>query len=230
MRSSRFFELVTQSAGHHFHPEVEELLEDRLQVEPRGNGHLGTLGRQQARQVDVVIDLQRRVLEQVGKSGVGVRAGADLEHDPDVVGAQVFHVGQLRHLALADQFADPLDQRVFLDPVGNGGDHDGVGPFRMRLIGASELDRPLPRRVNLADLVRRVQDHAAGRKVGAQNVFRQPFQRQLAIIQKRDGGLANFLEVVGRNVRRHADGDPRRPVDQQVGKLGGKNLRLLIGG
>ena len=38
------------------------------------------------------------------------------------------------------------------------------------LVGAPELDRPLPGRVDLADLVGRVEDHAAGREVGPLDV------------------------------------------------------------
>ena len=93
--------------------------EDALEVEPVGDGHLGPLGRQQAGQVDVEVGLERRVLEQVGQRRVGVRAGAQLQRDPDVVGAQVLDVRQLRHLPLADQLADPLHQGVLLDPVGD---------------------------------------------------------------------------------------------------------------
>ena len=59
------------------------------------------------------------------------------------------------------------------------------------------------------------------------DVPRQLLERQLAVVEERDQGLADFLEVVRRDVRRHPDGDPRRAVDQQVGELRGQDDRLL---
>ena len=51
------------------------MLQDALQVEPRGDGHLGPLGGQQAGQVDVEIRLERRVLEEVRQRRLGVGPG-----------------------------------------------------------------------------------------------------------------------------------------------------------
>ena len=76
-------QLEPQPAGDDLEPEVEEMLEDRLQVEPSRDGDLGPFGRQQAGQVDAVVDLERRVLEQVGHRGLGVGAGLQLEQDLD---------------------------------------------------------------------------------------------------------------------------------------------------
>ena len=147
--------------------------------------------------------------------------GRSSSSDPDVVGAQVLDVRQLRDLPLADQLADPLDQGVLLDPVGDRRDQDRVRPLGMRLVGAAELDRPLPGRVDLADLVGRVQDHAAGREVGPVDVLRAASPAAArGCPAARSGALADFLEVMRRDVRRHADGDSRGPVDQQVGELG----------
>ena len=181
-------ELVAEAAGHHVHPEVEELLEDRLEIEPAGHGHLGPRGRQQAGQVDVVVDLERRVLVQVGQGRVGTGARAQLQDDPDVVGTEVLDVDQLRHLPLADQLADPLHQGVFLDAVGNGRDEHGVGAIGVGLVGAPELDAPLPGRVDLADFLGRVEDHAAGGKVGTLDVPGQLLQGKLPVIQERHEG------------------------------------------
>ena len=141
-------------------------------------------GRQQAGQVDVVIDLQRRVLEQVSERGVGARARPELEHDPDVVGAQVLDVDELRYLPLADQLADPLDEGVLFDSVGNRRDQHRVVAIGMRLVSSPQLDRPLPGCVDLANLFGRIENHSPGGKIGAVNVLQQPIQRQLAIVQE----------------------------------------------
>ena len=144
-----------------------------------------------------------------------------------VVGAQVLDVRQLRDLPLGDQLADPLDQGILLDPVGDRGDQKGVGPFGVRLVRPAELDRPLAGRVDLPDLLGRVQDHAAGREVGAVDPLEDLLQRQLAVVQQGDQRVADFLEVVRRDVRRHADRDPRHPVDQHVRVLRGEHDRLV---
>ena len=47
-------QLVAEPAGDDFQPEVEEMLEDALEIEPAGDGDLGPGGGQQAGQVDVV--------------------------------------------------------------------------------------------------------------------------------------------------------------------------------
>ena len=160
-------ELELEPAGDDFQPKIEELLEDRLQIEPGGDCDFGPLCRQQAREIDAVVDLKRRVLVKIRQGRVGVGSGPELEQDPDVVGAQILDVRQLRDLPLGDQLADPLDQGVFLDAVRNRGDQDGVGPIGMRLVSPAQLDRPLAGRIDLADLLGRVEDHAAGGKIGA---------------------------------------------------------------
>ena len=222
-------ELEPQASDHHVHAEIEKVLENRRQVEPAGNSHLGARGRQQAGQVDVVIDLQRRVLEQVSERGVGARARPELEHDPDVVGAQVLDVDELRYLPLADQLADSLDEGVLFDSVGNRRDQHRVVAIGMRLVSSPQLDRPLPGGVDLANLFGRIENHSPGGKIGAVNVLQQPIQRQLAIVQERHQRGADFLQVMGRNIGGHPHRDSRRPVDQQVGKLGRQNLGLKGG-
>ena len=64
----RFFErgeLVLEPLGDDLEPEVQEVPEDLLEIEPLGPADLGVLGRDQAGQVDGEVDLQRRVLEEV---------------------------------------------------------------------------------------------------------------------------------------------------------------------
>ena len=103
----------------------------------------------------------------------------------------------------------------------------------MRLISSPQLDRPLPGRVDLANLLGRVENRSPGREIGPLDVLHQPLERQLAVVepavQQQHQGIADLLQVVGRDVRRHPDGDSRGPVDQQVGKLGRQDFRLLVG-
>ena len=99
----------------------------------------------------------------------------------------------------------------------------------MRLVGPPQLDRSLAGRVDLPDFLGRVEDHAAGRKIGPVNGLEQPLEHELAVIQKQHEGVDHLFQVVRRDVGRHADGDPRDAVDQQVGELGGQDNRLFGG-
>ena len=52
------------------------------------------------------------------------RAGARLDHDADVLGRFVAHVGQQRQLLLVEQLGELLDQPALLHQPGNFGDDD----------------------------------------------------------------------------------------------------------
>ena len=81
-------ELELKPARHDLQPKIEKLLEDRLQIQPRGNRDLRTLRGQQAGEVDAVVDLERRVLVEIRQRRVGIGTRPELEQDADVVGAQ----------------------------------------------------------------------------------------------------------------------------------------------
>ena len=85
---------------------------------------------------------------------------------------------------------------------------------------------PWPRLVDLLELGRRVEDVAAGREVGPLDVAAQLRARQLLVVEQLDERGAHFVEVVRRDVGRHADGDAGGAVDQQVGDARGQHDRL----
>ena len=92
-------ELVLETLGHHLEPEMEEVPEDLLDVEPLGPADFGILGRDQAGQVDREVDLERRVLEEVRHDHLLVGVLLHLDRDAHVFGRQVLHVEQRRQLA-----------------------------------------------------------------------------------------------------------------------------------
>ena len=222
-------EFVLQPPSHDIEPEFEEVLQDTLQIQPGGNGHLGPLGGEQTRHVDVEIRLKRRVLKEIRHRGVKVGTGPEFENDPNVVGAEILDVGELGNLTLADQFADPRDQRIFLDAERNRGDDRVVRLIGIGDIRSSNPDRPLARGVDLPDFLLGIENHSTGRKVGAEDVFDELFERSLAVVEQNHERRADFLEIVRRDIRGHADGDPRNAVDQQVGKLRGEDGRFVAG-
>ena len=117
-------ELVLQPPRHDVEAEVEEVPEHRVQIEPLGTADLGVLGRDQARQVDEEVGLERRVLEEVRHHHLLVGVLLHLERDADVFGRQILDVDERRQLAAERDVGDPLDERRLVDGVGDAGDVD----------------------------------------------------------------------------------------------------------
>ena len=87
-------ELVLEPPGHHLQPEVEEVPQHRVQIEPLGPADVGGLGWNQARQVDDEAGLQRRVLEEVRHDHLLVGVLLQLDGNPHVLGREVLDVQQ----------------------------------------------------------------------------------------------------------------------------------------
>ena len=121
-------------------------------------------------------------------------------------------------LRLSDDVGDALDERRLVHRVRDAGDVDRLAGARRRahLPGGAQADRAGAGLVDLLQLVGRVQDLAAGRKVGPLDVAAQLRAGQLRVVEQLDERRADLAEVVRRDVGRHADGDAGRAVDQQV--------------
>ena len=72
-------------------------------------------------------------------------------------------------------------------------------------------------------------DRPAGRKIGALDVLRQALDVDRGVLDHGNDSVDHLTEVVRWHVRRHADRDPGRTVDEQVGKLCRQHQRLLQG-
>lgn len=82
--------------------------------------------------------------------------------------------------------------------------------------------------VGLAD-ARAAQNDAARREVRALDGAHQFIRRHVGIVDEQLQAVHDLAQVVRRNVRRHADGDACRPVDQQFRHLGRQHGRFLEG-
>ena len=100
-------------------------------------------------------------------------------------------------------------------------------PGRLGLPFAAHPHAPLPRLVDVAQLFLAVGDLTAGREVGPLDVLEEVLRLQLGIVEHRDGRRADLAQVVGRDVGRHADGNPGAAVDEQLRHLGRQHDRLL---
>ena len=70
-------------------------------------------------------------------------------------------------------------------------------------------------------------DDAARREIRTLDVVHEVEQICLGVIQHADTGVDDLAQIVGRNIRRHADSNSRRAVDQQVRETGRQHARLF---
>ncbi len=101
--------------------------------------------------------------------------GARLQHQTHVIGAFVAHIAKDRDLLGLDQFRDLLDQLGFLHLIGDLGDHDLplATAQILDLPFAAQPERPAPGAIGLGDALARLDDHAAGREIGARHILQQ---------------------------------------------------------
>ena len=69
-------------------------------------------------------------------------------------------------------------------------------------------------------------DDRAGREVGPPHVLHQVLDVRVGLVDQLDDRVGHLAEAVRRDVRRHADGDSRRAVDEQVGEPRREGSRL----
>ena len=183
--------------------------------------------------VDAERRLHRGVLVELVQHDLRDHAALELDHDPHALAVGlVAQVGDLGDLLLADELGDLLDQAAvaaLLDHEGQLGDDD-------RLLAVADVLGVRPRAhahaaaaglVGVADAAD-AEDHAAGREVRALDVLHQAGGVDLGIVDVGDRRGDRLAQVVRRDVRRHADGDARGAVDQQVREARRQHDRLAV--
>ena len=75
----------------------------------------------------------------------------------------------------------------------------------------------------------RLDDDAAGREVRALDEVEELLVGGARVLDQMQAGVAELVDVVRRDVGRHADGDAGRAVGEQVREGGGQHHRLLLG-
>jgi len=166
------------------------------------------------------------VLEEVRHRRLRVRAALQLQHDPHVVGRLVAHVRQLRHVLLRDVVGNLLHNLALVHAVGDRLD-DGAG-LPLRPVAAPHLDGPLPRLVDLLDLLLGVQNLPSGREVRALDVLlHQGAARHVGLIDHVERGVDDLPQIVRRNIGGHPHRDAAHAVHQQIRHPRGQHHRLL---
>ena len=215
-------EAMLGPAAHRRDAKLQPLGEDRFQirlsravVEPH-HGH-----------VDPVAPLQIRRREQVRHQPLdvdAVRSGNDDEAGGVlVVGlvAQVLHHRQL----LREHLLRDLLQHLRARDLVREGEHDDRAVLALETRAHPHAARSAL--VHRDEIFARGDDLGLGREVRAANVIAEIADGSLRLVEEPDAGGDDLAQVVRRNVRRHADRDSRRPVQQHVREAGREQLRLV---
>ena len=182
--------------------------------------------------VDAERRLHRRVLVELVEHDLGDRVALELDHDPHPVAVGlVAQVGDLGDLLVEHEVADLQDQAAvaaLAHLVGQLGDDDRLLALADRLdVGLGlDADPAAAGGVGVADALA-AEDRAGGREVGALDVLHQALDVDRRVVDVGDRGGDHLAQVVRRDVGRHADGDARAAVDEQVGEARRQHDRLL---
>ncbi len=129
-----------------------------------------------------------------------------------------------RQLFIAHLGSDLLQHPRPGNLVRQGGNHHRTVlffPHRAHAHGAATV------LVNFADLSPGGDDLCFGRVVRPLDDIQQLIEGGLRLVDERNGRLGHFAQVVRRNVRRHANGDPGGAVQQNVWQASRQHFRLL---
>ena len=218
-------QLVLRAADHHLALMADVVVDHLLQGE--GPRHVVDEGNH----VDPEARLHLRVLVELAQRDLRDRVALQLDDQAHAraIGL-VAEVGDLGQLLVADQIGDLGDQpavAALADRERQLGDDDRLLAALDRLdVGLGpDPHRPAARPVGVAD-ARRAHDRAAAREVGPLDVLHQALGVDLRVLDVGLDRADHLAEVVRRDVGGHADGDPRRTVDEQVREPRRQHQRL----
>ena len=223
---ARLPELEHRAPGDHLAPVRQEAVEHLLEIQE------ARLAIDQRHHVHAEGVLQLRLLVQVVEHDVRQFAALQLDDDahPGLV-RLVAQVGNAVDLLLVDELGNLLDQALLVHLVGQLVDDDRLAVVatldRLEVGAAAHQHATAAGAVALAHAGDAVDD-ARGREVRRRDDLDQLVDRHVRVGEQRQAGVDDFVQVVRRDVGRHADRDPRRTVDQEVRDLCRQDQRLLF--
>ncbi len=219
----RLPEVENRAPRHDLAPVRDEGLEHLLQVEEL------RLALVQRDHVDAEHTLQRRLLVQVVQHHVAQFAFAQLDHDAHAVLVRLVpEFTDAFDAFLTNQIGNLFDETGFVDLVRQFGDDNGFLAAFVNAFdsgpGAHE-NPPAARSVGRIDALRAVDD-ARGRKIRTRDMLDQGLDIDRGIVDERQTGIDDLVQVMWWNVGRHANGDSCRAVDQQIRHPGRHDRRF----
>ena len=179
---------------------------------------------------DAPTDLQLGVLVELIEHDLGNRVLLELDDNVDrriAVGA-VVHIRNLGQLLIANELAKLLHEVRTIHLIRNLGNHDGV----LAVLALDDLVLRTNREIAAAGLVRIenalfAHNDATSWEVGARHHGHELFGRAVGVVKHHARRVDGFAQVVGRNIRRHANSDAVRAIHQQVREARREHRRLL---
>ena len=178
--------------------------------------------------IDGKARLQLRLGEEAVQYHLRVRVALELNDYAHAVAVRlVAQAGDALEALFAHLLGHVLDELLLVDLVGQLGDDNAYAVVAELLhLGArADNDLALAGGVGGADAAA-AHDDAAGGEVGPGDVLHEVGERGLGVLEHADAGVYDLGEVVRRDIRRHADGDAARAVDEQVGEASRKHAGL----
>ena len=179
--------------------------------------------------------LEGGLLEELVDDDAGLFAALELDDDAGVFVGLVAEVADAFELFLADELGDAQDEVGAVHVIRDFRDNDLLHAG-LHLLGvglAADADDALAG-LEVGEDAFAAGDDAAGGEVRALDEAAEVIHRDARVVDDSAGGGDNLVQVVRRDVGRHADGDAGRAVHQKIrqrrwedGRLGG---RLLVVG
>ena len=210
---------------------VDEALEEELEAHPARRAVVE--GEHVGREVRLELGQAVEVVEDHVCLGVGLDGDDDV--DAHVALGEILDVRDALDLVVLDEVAEVDEHLPLVDGVWQFGDDDLLAAVLVRddLRLGADLERGAARHVHLADGGASADDRA-GREVRSLDELHEVVDGAVRMVDLPLHGVAEFGEVVRRDVRRHADGDARGTVEKEVGDLGRQDCGLrgaaVVGG
>ncbi|EKE17239.1 MAG: hypothetical protein ACD_10C00550G0001 [uncultured bacterium] len=223
---TRLAQLEHSAPRHYFTAMRQEAFKHLLQVEQ------ARLAVDQRHHVHAEGVLQLRLLVQIIENDFGHLATLQLDdHAHAGLVRLVANIGNTFDLLFVNQLGDLLDQGLLVNLVGNLVNDDGltiVALFHILDMGATAHDDAATAcLVTLANAHHAI-DQCSSREVGRRDVLDQFINGQRRVFQQRQTTGNHFVQVVRRDIGRHADRNTGRTVDQQIGNARRHDQRLML--
>ena len=198
--------------------QVFQVTQTRLAIDQRHHVHAESV-------------LQLGLFVEVVQHHFGHRTTLQLNHQAHAGFVRlVLDVADVFNLLFVDQLGHALLQRLFVHLVGQFVDDDGlalaaVDVFKVALGTHDHTATACAVALfHAADAV----NNAGGGEIRRWHDIHQVVDGRVGVAQQVQTGIHHFIEVVRRNVGRHADRNTSRAIDQQIGKFGRHDQRFFF--
>ena len=174
--------------------------------------------------------LQLRVGVKLVQHHLGNRVALEVDNDAHAVAVGfVTQIGNAFDLLGPYHLGDALKELGFIQLIGNLADDDALALIAVRdfdVAPGAKLQETAAGVIGLQNALPPV-DEPRGGEIRPGKTRHQLGQRAIRVFQDEHQRINDFRQVVRRDVRRHADGNAGRAVDQQVGNGRGQNGGFL---